>query len=119
MFGRAALSALTPHFERSGRHAASHEFNDVARRELKLFFNRVETGAVFPRHHDDSIDLGRVKCFEFLFFHDRCRVNIKFSENNKLGVVNPFGGSLAATRLTCGSGNQFRFARDLNTNRIP
>lgn len=54
----AASRAFSPHLERTRFHLTPHELDDFPRRETKLRLDRVKAGAIFPRHHNDSADIG-------------------------------------------------------------
>ena len=57
VLGRSAVSSLSPHLERIGRHLAPHQLDDFTRRQAELQANGIKTGSVLPRHHDDAVDL--------------------------------------------------------------
>ena len=60
MFCPSTLGPLPPHFERTRLHFPPHQVDHLARRQAELSLNRVEACPVFPRHHDDSVNLFRL-----------------------------------------------------------
>ena len=53
-----ALCSTSPQPERTGLKLATHQFNHVAWTEPKLRPYGIETGAIFPGHHDHSTRVG-------------------------------------------------------------
>lgn len=56
-------------------HVPPHQFDHISGRQSKLFADRIEAGAVLPRHHDDPINLALVQNDWFLDGHDGSSVS--------------------------------------------
>jgi len=69
VFCRSPVGSLSPHFEGVRSHLTPHQLDNVAGCQAELVSYRVEAGAIFPRHHDDAVNLasGEFGCFSHGF----------------------------------------------------
>lgn len=57
MLGLAPSHARAPEFKTRALHAVAHELDDLWFREAELNCNRIESGAIFPGHLNDTVNV--------------------------------------------------------------
>ena len=75
--GNALVHAFSPQIETGALELASHQGDHLGFADLKLSFNGLERGAIFPSHFNDPICLDFIQGNPFCGFH--LRVTIKGS----------------------------------------
>jgi hypothetical protein len=62
MFGLATADAATPELETGALHGLAHQFDHLRLRDAELGSDGIESGAVFPSHLDDAVDVVTREC---------------------------------------------------------
>jgi hypothetical protein len=67
--GYALVHAFAPEVETRALELASHQGNNLGFADVKLGFDRLKRGAVFPSHFNDPVCLDFIQLYPFCGFH--------------------------------------------------